>query len=161
MMDFLHSWILCLTGASMIAAIAQALTPSGGVKKVTAFVSGLMLCGVMLHPVVNLDREILSRALAEYRSTETELLEGLEEREKELLRPYIEEKTQSYILDEAQTLGIGDVSCAVTVKWREGSWVPYEVELRGCFTAEQRRLLGDRIDAELGIPTERQHWNER
>lgn len=119
-----------------------------------------MLCGVMLNPVLTLDRDILSRAFSEYRSTETELLEGLEEREKELLRPYIEERTQAYILDEAQTLGIRELSCAVTVKWREGSWVPYEVELTGSATAQQRRLLEEKIDAELGIPAERQRWHE-
>ena len=159
-MRFFYSWILSLTGASLIAAMAENLTPSGAVKRVTKFVCGIMLCGVMLRPALSLDRDSFSLALAEYRRTEAELLEGLEAREKELLRPYIEERTQTYILDEAQSLGIQELRCSVTVKWREGSWVPYEVELSGPVTGEQRRELGKRIDAELGVPAERQRWNE-
>ncbi|MBR6207632.1 MAG: hypothetical protein IKQ69_01410 [Oscillospiraceae bacterium] len=159
MMRFFHSWILSLTGASLIVAIAERLTPPGAVKRVTKCVCGVMLCAVMLRPAIALDRDSFARALAEYRSAETELLEGLEAREKELLRPYIEERTRTYILDEAQRLGIRELRCAVTVKWREGSWVPYEVELSGPATAEQRRELGNKIDAELGVPAERQRWN--
>ncbi|MBQ3275432.1 MAG: hypothetical protein IJH47_00035 [Oscillospiraceae bacterium] len=160
-MTFLRAWILGLTGASILAALAGQLTPEGPVKKVTGLVCGVMLAGVMLSPLVRADREILSDALSDYRQTAEELTADVEARENRLIRTFIQEQCRAYILDEAQLLGITDLSCTVRVKWRDESWVPYEVSLITDASAEERRRLGDYLDGELGIPEERQHWNEK
>jgi len=160
-MTFFRSWILGLTGASILAALAMQLTPEGPVKKVTGFVCGVMLAGIMLSPVVSVDRSIFSSALADYRQTTEQLTADLEAQENQLVRTYIQEQCRAYILDEAQLLGITDLSCTVKVKWRDESWVPYEVILYTGAPAEDRRRLEDYLDGELGIPEERQHWNEK
>ena len=160
-MTFFRAWILGLTGASILAALAGQLTPEGPVKKVTGFVCGVMLAGILLSPILRSDRESLSRALAEYRQTEAELTSDVEEREARLVRTYIQEQCRAYILDEAQLLGITDLSCTVRAKWRDESWVPYEVTLITDAPADARRRLEDYLDGELGIPPERQRWNEK
>ncbi len=159
-MSFFHSWILGLTGASILAALARELTPDGPVKKVTGFVCGVMLAGVMLSPVLRLDREHLASALTEYRLTAAELTQDVETRENALMRTYIQDRCRAYILDEAQRLGISDLSCSVRVKWRDESWVPFEVTLRTAASRDLRRQLEEYLDGELGIPPERQRWDE-
>ena len=159
-MSFFHSWILGLTGASILAALARELTPDGPVKKVTGFVCGVMLAGVMLSPVLRLDRELLASALTEYRLTAAELTQDVETRENALMRTYIQDRCRAYILDEAQRLGIWDLSCSVRVKWRDESWVPFEVTLRTAASRDLRRQLEEYLDGELGIPPERQRWDE-
>ena len=159
-MTMLRSWILGLTGASILSALAMQLTPEGAARKVAGFVCGVMLSGIMLSPAVRLDRDVLSSALSRYRDTAEELTDDLEYRENRLIRTYIQERCAAYILDEAQLLGITDLSCTVKVKWRDESWVPYEVSLITDASAEERRRLGDYLDGELGIPEERQRWNE-
>ena len=159
-MGFLRTWILGLTGASILAALAQQLTPNGPVKKVTRLVCGILLAGIMLRPILEPDRDVLAGAMARFRATEAELTQGIEEREKQLLRSYIEEQCQAYIWDEAQLLGITDLICSVRVKWRDESWVPYEAELTTAAVEPQRRRLEAWLDGELGIPAERQRWHE-
>ena len=160
-MTVFRSRLLRLTGASVLAAMAAQLTPEGSVKKVTGFVCGVMLAGVMLSPLVRADREILADALAGYRQTAEELTAEVENREDRLVRTYIQEQCRAYILDEAQLLAITDLSCTVRVKWRDESWVPWEATLITDASAGQRQRLADYLDGELGIPRERQHWNEK
>ena len=159
-MNLLRSWILGLTSASLVAAAARVLTPEGNVRRVTEFMCGAMLACMLLSPALKMDRDAFSRALAEQRALTAELTEDLEGREKQLLRPYIQEQCAAYILDEAQRLGITDLRCSVRVKWRDESWVPFEVTLHTAAPREARQRLGDYLDGELGIPPERQRWNE-
>ena len=160
MMNSLQSWIQGLVAASVLAALAQQLTPNGPVKKVTEFVCGVMLMAMLLSPVLNADRTVFSYALSDYRQTVAELSQDLETQEKQLLRVYIEQQSQAYILDEARLLGLTELQATVQVKWGDESWVPIEVYLNGAPTPEQKSRLSGFLDAELGIPVERQHWNE-
>ncbi len=157
-MNLLRSWILGLTSASLVAAAARVLTPEGNVRRVTEFMCGAMLACMLLSPALKMDRDAFSRALAEQRALTAELTEDLEGREKQLLRPYIQEQCAAYILDEARRLGFPGIRASVQVKWRDESWVPYEAAVSGNATAEQRSRLSRWMDAELGIPTERQRW---
>ncbi len=157
----MQSWIRGIIAASVIAAVSGHLTPEGPVKKVTGFVCGVMLLAVLFSPLVDADRLVFSGAMAEYRRTVDRLTQDMAAQENRLLRVYIEERTAAYILDEAQKAGIEDPEVTVQVKWGDESWVPYEVFVRAELTEEQRRRLGSVLDAELGIPAARQHWNER
>lgn len=158
-MEILQSWIRGLAVASVLAALARQLTPDGPVKKVTEFVCGVMLMAMLLSPVLRADRTAFSYALSDYRQTVAELSQDLESQEKQLLRVYIQQQCQAYILDEARSLGLADLQAEVQVKWGDESWVPVEVTLEGNPTPEQKTRLSGFLDAELGIPAERQHWN--
>ena len=158
-MNAFRTWILSLMGASIIAAVAERLTPSGPVRRVTSFICGVMLAGILLRPILVLDRDELALSMSEYRSTTAEITGDWEAKENELLRPFIEEQCRAYILDEAQSLGLTGLDCAVRLKWRDESWVPYEITLKGHASESEMKRLGERLDAELGVPKERQHWD--
>lgn len=160
MTEILHSWITGLTAAGCLAALARQLTPDGPVKKVTKFVCGIMLVGILIQPLVMADEGTFSLSVAEYRKTVRELTADMEAQEKELLRTYIEEESSAYILDEAQLIGIPDGRAEVRAKWGDESWLPYEAYLTMRTTEEQKIRLSRYISAELGIPPERQHWSE-
>ena len=159
MMNTFRTWILSLTGASIIASAAKRLTPPGSVRKVTSFVCGVMLAGILLRPILILDRDELALALSEYHSSSAEIVGDWETKENELLRPFIEERCRAYILDEAKSLGLTGLDCAVHLKWRDESWVPYEITLKGNASDPQKKRLGERLDAALGVPKERQYWD--
>lgn len=160
MTEWLFSWIRSLVAASLLSALALQLTPEGGAKRVTRFTCGILLACTLLSPVLRTDEASFSLALDDYRRTVAELTDDLEEQEKQLLRTYIEQKTAAYILDEARSIGMPEPSVSVKVKWGDDSWVPCEVAIRGEITAEQRYRMSAYLAAELGIPAERQHWND-
>ena len=79
--------------------------------------------------------------------------------ENQLLRIYIEQRADAYILDEAERLGIAGIHVRTEVKWGDESWVPYEVYLDCGKNVDPEGLLRSFLDTELGIPPERQHWD--
>ena len=160
MIGFVQNWIRALVTASVIAALAKQLTPGGPVRKVTGFVCGVMLLSTLLSPVLQLDLGALAEASADYRATVAKLTEDMESQEKQLLRVYIQQQTSAYILDEARRMGVAQLQVEVLAKWRDESWVPYEVSVSGAVTPDQRKRLSDYLRSELGIPAERQRWNE-
>ena len=160
-MVILHNWIRSLTAASAAAAVAKQLTPAGPVKKVTELACAAMLLGVLILPALDLDMSSLALSMAEYRSTQAALVRDVEEREKQLLRTYIEQQCAAYILDEARNMHMEDIRAAVKVKWRDEHWVPCEARISGKMTAEELRRLSDCLTSELGIPEERQYWDDQ
>ena len=159
MIGAVQNWIRSLAAASVISALARQLTPPGPVRKVTGFACGVMLLSMLLSPVLRADPGVLAAASADYRSTAAKLTEDMEAQEKQLLRVYIQQQTAAYIVDEAQRMGAEDLKAEVLAKWREESWVPYEVSLSGTVSPEIRKRLSEYLRAELGIPAERQRWD--
>ena len=160
MISFLPKWIYALIAASVIAALARQLTPPGPVRAVTVFVSGVMLLSAMLSPVLRTDLGALSQAAAEYRVTADKLTEDTRAQEKQLLRAYIQQQTEAYIVEKAQRLGVGPIKAEVLADWKGESWVPAEATIIGALSPEGKKALGEALCAELGIPEERQHWHE-
>ncbi|MBR6114224.1 MAG: hypothetical protein IKQ10_03485 [Oscillospiraceae bacterium] len=158
-MDILCGWIRGLVAASVTASLAKLLTPAGPVRKVTAFVSGIVLLSALLSPALKADTEAFSAALSDYRATAAALTDDMERQEKQLLRVYIEQQSAAYILDEARRLGLPDLSVTVRAKWGDESWIPCEVSLTGPAEAGPRQRMTEFLTSELGIPAERQHWD--
>ena len=99
----------------------------------------------------------LSRALTGYRLPEEERA-AVAGAGVEVMKELIEERSDAYISDKAEDLGI---RCTVTVETREqdGYPVPWAVTVRGSLTAEQREALIRRIEADFAIPAERQTYH--
>lgn len=158
MMEFVREWLLGVTCAAMALALAEIVAPEGGVKRVCRLAGGLVLLLAAVSPVLKLDEADLSRALTEYRVTTQDYGDALVEKNNLLYRTIIEEKTAAYILDKAEELGI---SCQVEVTFeydRDGTPCPYEVSLCGTWTDEQLSRLSRTLEADLGIPAERQRF---
>ena len=155
----MRQWILSLTSASAVAALAKQFTPAGNVTKVTELLCGIMLMAVLIAPAVRMDIPALALSMTEYRRTAAELTQDAKTAEQQLLREYVERQCAAYITERAHNLGIQDVSIIVKTKWRDECWVPYEVHTEGAMSAEDREALAAYMESELGIPRERQIWN--
>ncbi len=72
----------------------------------------------------------------------------------------ITEQTCAYILDKAAALG-AEVQAEVTLAALSEHYAyPWAVTITGRWTQAQRRALSDYIAQTLGIPPERQTWEE-
>lgn len=160
MMETIRQWILGITGAAMIAAIARSVTPEGRTKRVVTLASGLAVMLALIAPVLTIDFEDYSQYLEKYRETGENYAAALDDENEKLTRALIEENLAAYILDKGAALGIDDLTASVTAKWGdEDCWYPYSVRLTGDCDETQRRELAAFIESELGINSENQSWS--
>ena len=144
-------------GAAVFCALAAALCPEGRPKRVLRAACGVVMAAALLSPVAALDTEALPKAMARYSEAARRQAESAAESADRLNRTIIESECEAYILDKATQLGLDGLRAEVTARWSdEGFWYPWEARLGGPESgrAELERL----IEAELGIPAERQSW---
>ena len=161
MMGAVRSWLLAVIAVSLLCAVADALIPSGGVKRVGRLVCGLVLMGAILSPVASLDVEgsqrWLESCLASVRSQEAEL----EDRVNGQMKVIIEQEYAAYIVDKAAQLGL---ECTVRVECRlseEGLYLPDRTEAEGLWTASAQEEMIRIIAEDLGVPAQRQIYREK
>lgn len=159
MMELIRSWLVGITCAAMVVALAESLTPQGTIRKIGRLTGGLVLLLAVVQPVVTLDEGALRRSMAEYRAALSAYDSTLEEENLALMKGIIAEQSGAYILDKAASLGI---SCTVEVETEPGEAgdypTPWSVTIRGELTAEEREALTRQITADFAIPAERQHY---
>jgi len=154
-MSFVKSWLLGVTTAALAVALAQALTPEGTVKKVGKLMGGLVLLLAALRPLLQLDSAVLTAAMFDSNVANERGADAGEETWKAL----IEEKTAAYIAEEGERLGC-QVAAAVTVQEDENGWpTPWQAEITGIWSEEQRQALSHILTEDLEIPVERQTFH--
>jgi hypothetical protein len=159
-MELLRAWVMGLAGAAVVTGLALSLTPKGRVRSVVRLICGAVMIIALVKPVLEFDFDAYSLGLARYRADMERITESARETSDRLQRTIIEEECSAYILDKAHILGLDCTKAEVTVKWGdEGYWYPYEAHLQINGPQEQLNRLAGLIEAELGIPRERQHWN--
>ena len=149
-----------LCALSILCGAALSITPEGAVKRVMSVVCSVVLITAVVKNITRFDFANYSLQLAKNGERSYELSESGAEASERLNRLVIEGEYEAYILDKANDLGIDCASADVAVQWdTEGVWVPYSAQI-SCECGEQERgELGDIIEAELGIPAERQQWS--
>ena len=158
MMEFLRNWLIGITAAAIILALADILMPEGSVKRIGKFAGGLLLMLAILRPVLSLDYEVLAGSLANFRYEVQEYSMSLEIENERLKKIIIEDRTGAYIRDKAAELGI---SCTVAVQCRvheKEQLYPVSVTVYGEMTPEQNAKLIRIIEAEISIPPEMQYY---
>lgn len=158
-MSAITAWIRALAGAAVFCAIALALCPEGRTKRVLRAACGVVMTAALLSPALSLDMQALPEALARYGEAARAVAGEAGQEADRLNRTIIERECAAYILDKADALGLAVGSAAVTARWsEEGFWYPWES--RAACAAEDRAELSELIEAGLGIPAERQSWEE-
>lgn len=159
MTEILYDWVRALAGAGVLCCAAQLLCPEGRVHSVLRVVCGTVMALALLSPVASLDFEAYAEGMALYREEASQITERADAAEKTLLRTVIEADCAAYISDKARQAGVSLTSVSVEVKWGDADcWVPYAaVMVSDTDTAQER--LEPWIEAELGIPAERQVWS--
>lgn len=159
MIEGVRAWLMAVISAAVLCSAVEALMPSGGVKQVGKLVCGLVLLCVVLSPAVKPDLEEGRRWLEEYAGSVERGKKALEDQVNQGMKVIIEEEYAAYIVDKAARLG---VSCTVRVTCREeeGIFLPDRVRVSGALTREGREALSQSIRQDLGVPPERQSFED-
>ena len=161
MMGFVRSWLLGVTAAALVLALAEALAPEGSVKRVCRLAGGMALLLAAAGPVLGvLDGSALTQAVENWRGRSQRWEQELEEQNEQFYLAIIEEETAAYVMDKTKDFGF---ECAVEVTCgydENGVPCPWEVAARGEWTPERRARLERLLEEELGVPAQRQRYEE-
>lgn len=157
----LREWILGLCGAALVCALALAVCPKGRVYAVLRVVCGAVMAIALLKPVIGIDFAAYSESLEKYRIEAETAAGSVTDRKDILSRTIIEDACAAYILDKAAEQNVALSAVKVRAVWSEdGFWYPYEATLTGPDAADGSGKLPGIIESDLGIPRDRQYWEE-
>ena len=161
MTGLIRQWLLGVVCTALVMAVADSLAPEGSVKKVCRMAGGLALLLAAAGPIIRLDGGMLSSVLEGHQALLQGYEETLEEQNNLFYQTIIEENTAAYIVDKAEEMGIF-CQAEVTLSYDEdGVPCPWEVTARGDWTDEARVALARLLEDDLGVPPQRQHYEER
>lgn len=145
---------LCLL--SVLCGAAMSLAPAGSTKKIMNVLCSAVLIVTILTPLKGFSFEEYALSLAKSRDNSDAVSSEGDKLNEHLNRLVIERECISYIEAKAEQNGINVSDIHLSMEWStEGVWVPYS--LSGKYSGNIDRLIGI-IEAELGIPRERQSW---
>lgn len=153
------SWLLGVVCAAMLVAVAECFVPNGGTKRIFGIASGMVLILAMINPIVDLDSSVLEKAINKHKLSAQEYQDKLQQTQEELYESIIAEKAVAYISDKAQEIG-ALCNAFVTVAWDGSIPCLQAVRIKGTWTEEQRILLSECIELDLGIPIAMQYFEE-
>ncbi len=151
-MEGIRSWLLSITCAAMIAALADALCPAGFSRKLVRTAGGFLLLLAVLSPVTALRGTALGQALQTGGFFSGESLWAGAEDSEEVRKDIIARQTAAYISDKAAALGIQEPQVWVSCRWtRDGFPAPETVRVRGSGTEEAWQTLQSAITADFAL----------
>lgn len=156
MMAAARAWLTAVVSVTLLLSVVQTLIPKGSLREIASFVGGLLLLAVLLRPLGSVDLSAVSLDLAPYQQTVERRQAELEQEGQKELIGLIEAELGSYIWDKAADLGL-TLQVQVTVE-PDGSGVPATVSVE--LTGPKSEALSRWLETELGVPAERQVWNE-
>ena len=161
MTGVVRQWLLGVACTALVMAVADSLAPEGSVKRVCRMAGGLALLLAAVSPLIRLDSGMLSNLLEGHQA----MLQGYEETFAEqnnfIYQTIIAENTAAYIVDKAEEIGIS-CQAEVTLSYDEnGVPCPWEVTAWGDWTDETQEALARLLEDDLGVPPQRQHYEER
>lgn len=154
MMGALRAWLLGIVLTAFAGGLARQLTGQGREQAVVRLVGGLLLTLAILQPLAQLDWE--GPAAPSFRAQSGEQADIYRKNQAEALRAIIEEKTEAYIWDKANRLGLDCTVSVAAAAGESGIPLPDTVTIRGSYS----ETLAVCIEEEVGIPAEKQFWLE-
>ena len=155
MQDVLFRVVAAALAFSLISAIPLKRT----FRRIVNAACGALLLMILLGPLLRL-RAVDPEAYLKQFRLEDGLIDEAMEDGRNRTGALITEQTCAYILDKAAALG-AEVKVEVTLAaLSEHYQYPYAAVLTGRWTPEQKRELSDYLSQTLGIPPERQKWEE-
>lgn len=156
MIEVLRTWLLGLTVSSMALSLAESLVVQEGVRRVLRLAGGVLLVIVVVSPLMEVDLSDWDISFADYNRQIAELEEEYGGQQQTQLTASIEEELATYIWDKARQMGL-TVEAEVTVAVLEdGTVEPQSAAVTGAYS----EALSDLIAEDLGIPREKQNWQE-
>ena len=155
MIETVRTWLTAVAAVTLLLSVVQQLVPPGSLRETASFAGGLILLTVLLQPLAALRGADLDLSFQDCRQAVEQQQTELEDRRQTELAALIESATAAYISDKADSMGLA-LEARVTAEAADGVPVPVRVTLTGEKSGELSRWL----ETELGIPAERQVWNE-
>lgn len=158
-MNQLQTILFRVVTAALALGLISVIPLKRGVRRVVNTACGALLLLVLLDPALKLRRIDPEEYLKRFQPDESMIGEAMRE-SREQTQKLITGQTAAYILDKAAALG-AQVQAEVTLAaLSEHYQYPYAVRLTGRWTEAQRWALSEYISQTLGIPPERQTWEE-
>ena len=156
MMAAAREWLTAVAAVTLLLSVAQLLVPPGNLREIASFVGGLILLVAIMQPLLKIDLSDIQLDFSSYQGAVEQRQAELENTQKEELTSLIEAETEAYISDKAKSMGL-TLKVRVTAEADEGGMpVPVRVEITGPWSGG----LSGWLETELGLPAERQVWNE-
>ena len=155
MMGALREWLTSVVAVTLLLSVVQTLLPEGSVRKAASFTGGLVLLLALLRPALGADLGRIRLDTGAYAQALEESREALSAAGEDQLAAGIAERTQAYISDKADALGLR-VTVRVETRTEGGVPLPWAAEITGPWSGE----LAAYMEEALGIPRERQVWHE-
>ena len=160
MAELIRTWIMGLTAAAFLTSIAMTLTPKGRPRAVVSLVAGLVTIVALVAPILEFDYEAYARNLEGFEHTLEARTAEWDAAGEDLTSRIIIERSQAYIWDKAESLGLV-VRIEVATARNEAGWeFPDRVWISGDYTDSQQRALSEFLAEVFGISAERQYWSE-
>lgn len=146
--------------ASVFFGLALTLLPEGRERRLASLCVTAALVLMLVGIFRSFSWDDYAVSLAEMQSASDAISAGAEAQRRALNRLVIEQECAEYIMDKAADLSLELRSVKVSARWsREGVWVPERVSVVLQGGDEGRARLSALIEAELGVPEERQEWS--
>lgn len=149
-----------LCALSILCGAALSISPKGNVRRIMGIVCAAALICAVLEPLRGLDFSAYSLELAKARQRGEEFLQDNADTGERLNRLVIQEQYGAYIMDKARELDVPMTAVSLELRWSgEGLWLPESAS----YTAGpggDRKALEQTVQAELGIPAEKQIWSD-
>lgn len=152
----MRAWLLGIVLTAFAAALARQLAPQGKEQAMVRLAGGLLLTLAILRPLAGMDWEGPALAAGSFQTQTREQAEIYRKNQIQALSAIIEERTEAYILDKAEQLGL---ACSVEVTAEAGeSGVPLPCRVTIC--GPYSRELAVCVEEEVGVPAENMIWLE-
>ena len=152
----MRAWLLGIVLTAFASGLARQLAPQGREQAMVRLAGGLLLTLAVLRPLAGMDWEGPALEAGAFQIRTEEQAAVYRKNQQQALSAIIEDRTEAYILDKARLLGSEPGAVRVTARWSsEGVWYPAEVEIQ----AQYDRKLSEKIEEELGISAQNQHWS--
>lgn len=154
-MEFFRQWLIGIISTALILTVFYAIIPEGKLRSIGKLAGSLILLLVLLRPLVQW-RPAWDLSYEVYAGQIQRQINDLQEENQKKMETIIAEQIAAYISDKGAQLGI---RCRPTVSTRLRDGIPYPDAVTMDVPYQQE--LADYISHELGIPAERQVWQER
>ena len=157
MMQAMRDYLMCVCIGSILLSLLQTLLPEGKYQKVLDFSGSIMLLLIVISPVVNLDASEILGTVSEYLNQDYKVDLEIVSNNQERIEQVIIDSCATYILDKAEMIG-ADITVVVRLDVKDNVPYPTGVELSGAYNDQQKQILSNILEQELGIPKEEQKW---
>ena len=154
MVGGIRQWLLGVILTAFAGGLARQLAPKGKEESMVRLVSGLLLTLAILRPLAGTRWEDIKLDVGDLQSQAQ--AESYRKDGQAALSSVIAEKTEAYIWDKANRLGLDCQIKVTTAAGAGGIPLPDTVTVLGAYN----EALAACMEEEVGIPAEKQIWLE-